>query len=275
MHALDLMVDHMVPGRSATLRRPTPARSSPPRRCSRCRCAEASLKVRTGGPDDEDDDVAAGPWGGHVPLYRVAGAPVGATRTRAGRCPTTYAVVAEGAPRRSLGCGAWQRTLVLVKPDGVRRGLIGEVLRRIEAKGYTLVAARAARGDAASCSPSTTPSTRASRSTGRSSSSCCPGPSSPSSSRASACIEGFRSLAGATDPTVAAPGHHPRRPRPRLGPAVQQNLVHGSDSPESAAREIAHLVPGALIVTGSRDGPDGPPSTNGLGAGACLADLRA
>ena len=38
---------------------------------------EASLKVRTGGPDDEDDDVADNPWGGHIPLYRVAGAPVG------------------------------------------------------------------------------------------------------------------------------------------------------------------------------------------------------
>ena len=37
---------------------------------------EASLKVRTGGPDDEDDDVADNPWGGHIPLRRVAAVPV-------------------------------------------------------------------------------------------------------------------------------------------------------------------------------------------------------
>ena len=57
------------------------------------------------------------------------------------------------------------------------------------------------------------------------------------------CIEGFRALAGATDPTAALPGTDPRRPRPRLGLKVQQNIVHGSDSPESAAREIAIWFP--------------------------------
>ena len=59
-----------------------------------------------------------------------------------------------------------QRTLVLVKPDGVRRGLSGEIVRRIEAKGYTLVAVELRQADE-SCSPSTTPSTRASRSSRR------------------------------------------------------------------------------------------------------------
>jgi uncharacterized protein len=75
-HALDLMVDHMVPGRSATIRRPT-RKELAATQVLAVPLWEASLKVRVGGPDDEDDDVAANPWGGHIPLYRVAGAPVG------------------------------------------------------------------------------------------------------------------------------------------------------------------------------------------------------
>ena len=51
-------------------------------------------------------------------------------------------------------------------------------------------------------------------------------------------IEGFRSLAGATDPTIAAPGTIRGDLARDQGTAVVQNIVHGSDSPESAAREI-------------------------------------
>ena len=58
------------------------------------------------------------------------------------------------------------------------------------------------------------------------------------------CIEGFRSLAGATDPTVAAPGTIRGDLGRDWGLKVQQNLVHGSDSPESAAREIGIWFPG-------------------------------
>ena len=58
-------------------------------------------------------------------------------------------------------------------------------------------------------------------------------------------IEGFRSLAGATDPTVAAPGTIRGDLGRDWGLAVQQNLVHGSDSPESAAREIGIWFPDA------------------------------
>ena len=75
-HALDLMVDHMVPGRAATIRRPT-RKELAATQVLALSLWEASLKVRTGGPDDEADDVADNPWGGHIPLYRVAGAPVG------------------------------------------------------------------------------------------------------------------------------------------------------------------------------------------------------
>jgi nucleoside-diphosphate kinase len=56
-------------------------------------------------------------------------------------------------------------------------------------------------------------------------------------------IEGFRALAGATDPTVAAPGTLRGDLGRDWGLPVQQNLVHGSDSPESAAREIALWFP--------------------------------
>ncbi len=56
-------------------------------------------------------------------------------------------------------------------------------------------------------------------------------------------IEGFRSLAGATDPTVAAPGTIRGDLGRDWGLPVQQNIVHGSDSPESAAREIALWFP--------------------------------
>ncbi|MEI6591423.1 MAG: nucleoside-diphosphate kinase, partial [Actinomycetes bacterium] len=52
-------------------------------------------------------------------------------------------------------------------------------------------------------------------------------------------IEGFRSLAGATDPTVAAAGTIRGDLGRDWGLKVQQNLVHGSDSPESAKRELA------------------------------------
>ena len=56
-------------------------------------------------------------------------------------------------------------------------------------------------------------------------------------------IEGFRSLAGATDPTGAAPGTIRGDLGRDWGETVQQNLVHGSDSPESAAREIGLWFP--------------------------------
>jgi nucleoside-diphosphate kinase len=57
------------------------------------------------------------------------------------------------------------------------------------------------------------------------------------------CIEGFRALAGATDPTVAAPGTIRGDLGRDWGEKVQQNIVHGSDSPESAAREIGIWFP--------------------------------
>jgi nucleoside-diphosphate kinase len=137
---------------------------------------------------------------------------------------------------------ALERTLVLVKPDGVRRGLTGEVLRRIEAKGYALV-----RLELRSATPELLAGHYAEHQ-GK------PfydplvefmlsGPVVALVAEGERCIEGFRALAGATDPTVALPGTIRGDLGRDWGLAVQQNLVHGSDSPESAAREIALWFP--------------------------------
>lgn len=136
-----------------------------------------------------------------------------------------------------------ERTLILVKPDGVARGLAGEVLRRIEGKGYTLAAVELRTPTAELLEqhyaehvgkPFYAPLVEFMLS----------GPSLAIVAEGDRVIEGFRSLAGTTDPTTAAPGTI-RGDLGRQWPtAVLQNLVHGSDSPESAAREISIWFPG-------------------------------
>ena len=74
-HALDLIVDHMIPGRSATLRASTRKELSATAVLA-VALHEASMKARAGGPVDEPSDVEAGVWGGHIPLRRVIGQPV-------------------------------------------------------------------------------------------------------------------------------------------------------------------------------------------------------
>ena len=81
---------------------------------------------------------------------------------------------------------AIEETLVLVKPDGVARNLTGEILRRIEAKGYQLVDIKLVRGRPRPARRALRRSTRASRSTSRSSSSCSPARSSRCASPATA-----------------------------------------------------------------------------------------
>jgi nucleoside-diphosphate kinase len=135
-----------------------------------------------------------------------------------------------------------QRTLVLVKPDGVSRGLSGEVLRRIEAKGYTLVAVELRTADDALLhahyaehegKPFFGPLVDFMKS----------GPVLAVVAEGHRVIEGFRSLAGSTEPTTAAPGTIRGDLGRDWGLKVTQNLVHGSDSEESAAREIALWFP--------------------------------
>jgi nucleoside-diphosphate kinase len=129
---------------------------------------------------------------------------------------------------------AMERTLILVKPDGVRRGLVGEVISRIESKGYQITNLKLMNPTRALLEehyaehkgkPFFDPLVEFMLS----------GPIVAMVAEGQRVIEGFRSLAGVTDPTVAAPGTI----RGDQGTKVVQNLVHGSDSPESANREIA------------------------------------
>jgi nucleoside-diphosphate kinase len=132
---------------------------------------------------------------------------------------------------------AIERTLVLVKPDGVARSLSGEVIRRIEAKGYRLVALELRHA---------TPELLAQHYAEHEGKPfyqplvdfMLSGPIVAMVVEGQRVIEGFRSLAGTTDPTGAAPGTIRGDLGRDWGQKVQANIVHGSDSPESAAREI-------------------------------------
>lgn len=132
-----------------------------------------------------------------------------------------------------------ERTLLIVKPDAVERGLLGQIIGRLEAKGLRLVAAQLRR-----LSPELAEKHYAEH-RGK--------PffgdllefitRSPS---LVAVVEGpegvyavLRALMGGTDPKQAAPGTI----RGDLGTELPDNLVHGSDSPESAEREIALFFP--------------------------------
>ncbi|MET4639929.1 nucleoside-diphosphate kinase [Mycetocola sp. 2940] len=130
-----------------------------------------------------------------------------------------------------------EETLVLIKPDGVARNLTGEILRRIEAKGYSLVDIRLVEPDRSVLAahyaehegkPFYEPLVEFMLS----------GPIVAIRIAGNRVIEGFRMLAGTTDPTLAAPGTIRGDLGRDWGLKVQQNLVHGSDSPESAAREL-------------------------------------
>ena len=131
-----------------------------------------------------------------------------------------------------------EETLVLIKPDGVARNLIGEIIGRIEAKGYQVVDLKLIQADrdllgAHSAEHEGKPFYEPLVSFMES------GPVVAIRVAGHRVIEGFRSLAGTTDPTTAAPGTIRGDLGRDWGLAVQQNLVHGSDSVESATRELA------------------------------------
>jgi nucleoside-diphosphate kinase len=136
-----------------------------------------------------------------------------------------------------------ERTLILVKPDGVSRNLIGEVLARVERKGYRVVRLQHRSAGVELLAqhyaehvgkPFYQPLVDFMSS----------GPVVSAVAEGHRVIEGFRALAGATDPTAALPGTIRGDFGRDWGLQVQQNLVHGSDSAESAAREIALWFPG-------------------------------
>ena len=135
-----------------------------------------------------------------------------------------------------------ERSLILVKPDGVRRSLVGEVIRRIEQKGYGVVALKLMHPDRALLEkhyaehqgkPFFEPLVEFMLS----------GPIVALVAEGNRVIEGFRKLAGTTDPTTAEPGTIRGDLARDQGTKVVQNIVHGSDSPESAAREISIFFP--------------------------------
>lgn len=132
-----------------------------------------------------------------------------------------------------------ERSLVLVKPDGVSRGLVGEVISRIERKGLRLVALELRNVERSVAEQHY--AEHASKPfyesllefiTG--------GPLVAMVVEGERAIEAFRQLAGATDPVKSTTGSI----RGDYAVEVQYNIVHGSDSPESAKREIDLWFPG-------------------------------
>ena len=140
-----------------------------------------------------------------------------------------------------------ERTLVLVKPDGVQRGLIGEVISRLERRGLKLVGMKFMQVDDAlarqhygehvdrpffaglvdfiTSSPVVAMAWEAENA-----------------------VEAVRNTMGQTNPTASPPGTI----RGDLGLDIGRNLVHGSDSPESAMRELTLFFTGAELLDYSR-----------------------
>lgn len=133
---------------------------------------------------------------------------------------------------------AEESTLLIIKPDAVRRGLVGEILSRLERKGLRVDAVRTMRIDpklagrhyaehtekpffAELVEFITSGDVIVAKVTGRDA------------------ISVLRSIMGATDPSKAAPGTI----RGDYGTVITENLVHGSDSPESAVRELELFFP--------------------------------
>ncbi|MBI4363044.1 MAG: nucleoside-diphosphate kinase [Euryarchaeota archaeon] len=126
-----------------------------------------------------------------------------------------------------------ERTFVMVKPDGVARGLTGEVILRLERKGLRVIALRMLRVDEKRARehyaehrskpffPELVAHIRS-------------GPSVAMVVEGRQAIPVVRGLVGATDPAQAAPGTL----RGDYGSRITQNIIHASDSPESARREM-------------------------------------
>lgn len=133
-----------------------------------------------------------------------------------------------------------ERTFVIIKPDAVRRGLIGHVLARYEAKGLTIVELQQRSVDTSLADQHYAehteqpwyPPLRDFITSGPLVALILEGPSA---------ISAVRTLNGATDGVAAAPG----TVRGDLSLSNRENLVHASDSPESAQREIALWFPGS------------------------------
>ena len=134
---------------------------------------------------------------------------------------------------------ATETTLILVKPDGVARGLVGEVVRRIEAKGFTLSAM-----ELRTLERETTEQHYAEHTErpffGELVDFITSGPLVCLAVSGENAIAGMRQLAGATNPIEAVPGSI----RGDFATEIGEYIIHGSDSTESAARELDIFFPG-------------------------------
>jgi nucleoside-diphosphate kinase len=129
---------------------------------------------------------------------------------------------------------ATESTLLIVKPDGVRRGLVGEVLRRIEAKGLSIEQMRLCT-IARETAERHYDEHRDKPFFGELVDFITSGPVVVAKITGDDAIACWRALMGPTDPVDAAPGSI----RGDFATEIGENVVHGSDSPESAARELA------------------------------------
>jgi len=141
-----------------------------------------------------------------------------------------------------------ERTLVLIKPDALQRGLAGEILSRLERRGLKVAALRLMRMDEALArrhyaehegKPFLEGLVRFITS----------GPLIAAVFEGPNAVEQVRRMMGATDPQQAEPGTI----RGDYGLYIQHNLIHGSDSPESARREIALFFDESDILSWERD----------------------
>jgi len=128
---------------------------------------------------------------------------------------------------------ATESTLLIVKPDGVRRGLVGEVLLRVEAKGLTIEEMRLMTIDRATAEEHYGEH-RERPFFGELVDFITSGPVVVARITGEQAISVWRTLMGPTNPVEAPPGSI----RGDLATLIGENIVHGSDSPESAAREL-------------------------------------
>jgi nucleoside-diphosphate kinase len=126
-----------------------------------------------------------------------------------------------------------ESTLLIVKPDGVRRGLVGEVLRRVEAKGLRIAEMRLMTIDRTTAEEHYGEH-REKPFFGELVAFITSGPVVVARLEGEGAIDVWRTLVGPTDPAGAPPGTI----RGDLGLIITENVVHGSDSPESAEREL-------------------------------------
>lgn len=132
-----------------------------------------------------------------------------------------------------------ERTLILIKPDGVSRGLVGEIISRIEKKGLRLAAMDLRVADAETAKKHYAEHVDKPF-FGELVDFITSGPLVAGVVEGTNAVEAWRQLAGGTDPVAKAT---PGTIRGDFGLSVAENVVHGSDSPKSATREIAIWFP--------------------------------